>query len=488
MSVVVGKTAKAPDFPVLAHEALKNGQLRRNVRHATDVIRNKRALRVEEMPDWQRLRDSASAIKAHTLAHLDHYLAEFERNCTLAGGTVHWARDADEANAIAIGLVRQYSQGDPHPEVIKVKTMTSDEVQMNVALEAAGITPYETDLADMIVQMGEDEPSHIVVPALHRNRFEIRDIFRKKMGQQELTEQPEDLTRAARGYLRERFLKVKIGISGANFAVAESGAVCVVESEGNGRMCVTLPEVLITLAGIEKVIPKFQDLEVFLQLLPRSATGERMNPYNSLWTGVHAGDGPKAFHVILLDNGRTRLLQEETERETLACIRCGACLNACPVYRETGGHAYGSIYSGPIGAILSPQLQGLQHSRSLPYASTLCGACYEVCPVKINIPEVLIHLRGRVVREEQATFAGTLSAENLAMQGAAAAFQSRRRYEAAQRLARFGQTIFRRDGQLVNLPGMAGGWTKYRDLSAIPKTSFRDWWKSRERPKPEAEA
>jgi L-lactate dehydrogenase complex protein LldF len=401
---------------------------------------------------------------------------EFERNCELAGGKVHWARDADEANKIAIGLIQAYGA----TEVIKVKTMTSDEVQMNPALEAAGITPYETDLADMIVQMGHDEPSHIVVPALHRNRFEVRDLFREKMGRPELSEQPEELTGAARTFLRDRFLRVKVGISGANFAIAETGSVCVVESEGNGRMCVTLPEVLITLVGIEKVIPKFADLDVLLQLLPRSATGERMNPYNSLWTGVHAGDGPKAFHVILLDNGRTKLLHEEIERETLGCIRCGACLNACPVYRETGGHAYGSIYSGPIGAILSPQLQSMEHSRSLPYASTLCGACYEVCPVKINIPEILIHLRGRVVREEQATLSGKLGIENLAMQGAAAAFKSQGRYEAAQRLARMGQGIFKRDGQLVNLPGMAGGWTKFRDLKAIPKQSFRDWWKSRE--------
>jgi len=475
MSVRVGKTAAAEAFPVLAKSALGNAQLRRNVHHATEVIRNKRALRVEEMPDWQALRDAASAIKAHTLRHLDQYLVEFELNCELAGGKVHWARDADEANAIAIALIREYG-GD---EVIKVKTMTSDEIQMNAALIAAGITPIETDLADMIVQMGDDEPSHIVVPALHRNRFEVRDLFREKMGRAELTEEPEELTNAARSYLRDRFLRVKIGISGANFAIAETGAVCVVESEGNGRMCVTLPEVLITLVGIEKVIPKFEDLEVFLQLLPRSATGERMNPYNSLWSGVHAGDGPRAFHVILLDNGRTQLLHEEVERETLACIRCGACLNACPVYRETGGHAYGSIYSGPIGAILSPQLQSLEHSRSLPYASTLCGACYEVCPVKINIPEILIHLRGRIVREDQQSLSGKLAPENLAMQFVAAVFQSQRRYEAAQRLARLGQGLFRKDGQLVNLPGIAGGWTKFRDLKPIPQQSFRDWWKHR---------
>lgn len=483
MSVRVGKTAAAPDFPILAQRALENDQLRRNVAHATNVIRTKRALRVEEMPDWQQLRDTASAIKAHTLARLDHYLELFELNCERAGGKVHWARDADEANAIAIELIRSYSaqasEHSAHTEVIKVKTMTSDEIQLNPALEAAGITPIETDLADMIVQMGHDEPSHIVVPALHRNRFEVRDLFRETMKRPELTEQPEELTGAARSYLRDRFLRVRIGVSGANFAIAETGGVCVVESEGNGRMCLTLPDVLISLIGIEKVIPSFEDLEVFLQLLPRSATGERMNPYNSIWTGVLAGDGPQAFHVILIDNGRTLMLADDLERETLQCIRCGACLNACPVYRETGGHAYGSIYSGPIGAILSPQLQHLEHSRSLPYASTLCGACYEVCPVKINIPEILVHLRGRVVREDQQTLSGKLSPENLAMQGAAIAFQSQQRYEAAQRLARIGQTFFKRGEELRSLPGMAGGWTRYRDLRSIPRTSFRDWWKQR---------
>lgn len=478
MSVLVGKTAQAPAFPIAAKSALADDRLRRNVHNATGIIRSRRALRVEEMPDWQQLRQTASDIKAHTLANLDHYLIQFERNCEKAGGKVHWARDAAEANAIAISIVREHG-GEAPAEVIKVKTMTSDEVQMNAALERAGIAPYETDLADMIVQMGDDEPSHIVVPALHRNRFEIREIFREKMSLPDLGDQPTDLTDAARSYLREKFLRVKIGLSGANFAIADSGAVCVVESEGNGRMCITLPDVLISLIGIEKVVPTFDDLGVFLQLLPRSATGERMNPYNSLWTGVTPGDGPRAFHVILLDNGRTALLHDERERETLACIRCGACLNACPVYRETGGHAYGSIYSGPIGAILSPQLQSLEHSRSLPYASSLCGACYEVCPVKIDIPETLIHLRGRIVREDRKTVPGILSAENLAMTAVGKIFLSHRRYEAAQRLARAGQLIFERNGQLVRLPGLAGAWTRSRDLRPIPRQAFRDWWKSR---------
>ncbi len=478
MTIRIGETAIAPSFPVAAKLALGDEQLRRNVRYATTVIRAKRERVVAELPDWQALRDAGHAIKTHTLLHLDTYLEEFERNCTAAGGVVHWARDAEEANRIAVELVQQYAPPG-RPEVIKVKTMTSDEVGMNQAFAQAGIVPWETDLADMIVQMGHDQPSHIVVPALHKNRHQVREIFLREMGLEQLGDRPEDLTDAARAFLREKFLRIKIGVSGANFLVAETGGVCVVESEGNGRMCLTLPDVLITIAGIEKVIPRFRDLEVFLQLLPRSATGERMNPYNSLWTGTHPGDGPRAFHLILLDNGRTGLLADERERETLDCIRCGACLNACPVYRETGGHAYGSIYSGPIGAILSPQLQQLEHSRSLPYASSLCGACYEVCPVKINIPETLIHLRGRIVREDQSTFLGTIAPENLAMQVAANVFLSEKRYTAAQRLARTGQFLFERKGQLANLPGLAGGWTKFRDLKPIPRQSFRDWLRKR---------
>jgi L-lactate dehydrogenase complex protein LldF len=479
MTVRIGHTATAPPFPSAAKTALADDQLRRNVRHATNVIRGKRGRVVGELDDWQALRDAGHAIKTHTLLHLDRYLEEFEANCTRAGGVVHWARDASEANQIAVELVLKHSPPGQR-EVIKVKTMTSDEVGMNEAFALAGIVPWETDLADMIVQMGRDQPSHIVVPALHKNRHQVREIFLREMKLDQLGDRPEDLTDAARAFLREKFLSIKTGVSGANFLIAETGGVCVVESEGNGRMCLTMPETLITIAGIEKVIPRFRDLEVFLQLLPRSATGERMNPYNSFWTGIHPGDGPRAFHIILLDNGRTGLLADERERETLDCIRCGACLNACPVYRETGGHAYGSIYSGPIGAILSPQLQQLEHSRSLPYASSLCGACYEVCPVKINIPETLIHLRGRIVREDQATLMGKLQPENLAMQVAANVFMSEKRYVAAQRLARAGQLLFQRDGQLTNLPGLAGGWTKFRDLKPIPRQSFREWFQRRD--------
>jgi L-lactate dehydrogenase complex protein LldF len=470
MSVRVGQAAQAPDFPRAARTLIADSQLRHNVRHATDVIRNKRARVVEEMPDWQALRESARQLKEHTLQNLDRYLEQFEANCTKAGGKVHWARDADEANDIIIGIIKSQQKN----EIIKVKTMTSDEIGLNVALEASGITPYETDLADLIVQLGHDKPSHIVVPALHRNRMEIRQLFIDKMGLAELGDRPEDIAAAARSYLREKFLRVEIGFSGANFAIAETGTVCVVESEGNGRMCLSLPRVLITLMGIEKVIPRFQDLEVFLQLLPRSATGERMNPYNSIWTGVAPSDGPQEFHVVLLDNGRTNVLADPESRQTLNCIRCGACLNACPVYRQTSGHAYGSVYSGPIGAILTPQLQSMRHSQSLPYASSLCGACYEVCPVKINIPEVLVHLRTELVDESHAPIT-----ERVAMRAAATAFSGSRRFSAAQAFLRIAQWPFEHDGILNNLPGMLHGWSDFRDLPAVPDESFRQWWAKR---------
>ena len=465
----VGTAAGAPEFPIAAKQALGNAQLRRNVRHATDVIRAKRALVVGEAADWQALRESGRQIKAHVIRHLDTYLEQFEAGCRRAGGHVHWAADADEANRLVIDIIRSHGER----EVIKVKTMTSDETRLNAALEAAGIEPFETDLADLIIQLGEDRPSHIVVPALHRNRAEIREIFLRRMGLAELGRDPEDLTAAARRFLREKFLRVRVGFSGANFLVAETGSVCVVESEGNARMCLTLPRVLITMAGIEKIVPGLRDLEVFLQLLPRSATGERMNPYNTIWTGVDDADGPREFHVILLDNGRTRVLADPESRETLHCIRCAACLNACPVYRQTGGHAYGSIYSGPIGAILTPQLLGLEHARSLPYASSLCGACYEVCPVKINIPEILIHLRRRIV-EQSAPFA-----ERAAMRAAALTFSDAGWLRRAQMIGRFMQRPFAVDGMIRRLPGPGHGWTDTRDLPAIPPQSFRDWWKAR---------
>ncbi len=478
----------APAFPLAARGVLDDAQLRKNVRHATTVIQNKRNKVVGEVPDWEPLREAGRALREHTMLYLDAYLEQFEANCTRAGGVVHWARDAEEARAIVVRLAQESiaAHGGDAREVIKIKSMTTEEIGLNSALQEAGITPYETDLAELIIQLGRDQPSHIVVPALHKNRMQIREIFQREMHLPHLGDTPQDLADAARRFLREKFLRVPTAVSGANFLIAETGGVCIVESEGNGRMCLTLPQTLIAVAGIDKVVPRFADLEVLLQLLPRSATGERMNPYNSIWTGVHPGDGPVAFHVVLLDNGRSDVLADEHGRETLHCIRCGACQNACPVYRQTGGHAYGSVYAGPIGAILTPQLQSMKYAESLPYASSLCGACYEVCPVKINIPEVLVHLRNRVVEQNTSGLRVLTNAEALAMKMAGSLFRSERRFRAAQRLARMGQGVLaREDGRgeawISWLPGVAGGWTTVRDLHAIPAQSFREWWEEREK-------
>ncbi len=464
----------APDFPTAAFPLLHDTQLRQNVRHATDVIQGKRFRVVSEMPDWQLLRDAGQRIRAHTFEYLDTYLEKFERHCTAAGGYVHWARDAADATRIVVQLAQNETG-----KVIKIKSMTTEEIGLNRALEAAGIQPIETDLAELIVQLGHDKPSHIVAPALHKNRHEVRELFARTLDLPDLGDRPEDLTEAARVYLRQQFLHTPVAISGANFLVAETGGVCIVESEGNGRMCLTLPRKLIAIAGIDKVIPRFLDLEVLLQLLPRSATGERMNPYNSLWTGVHSGDGPQEFHVVLLDNRRTEVLRDPESRETLHCIRCGACQNACPVYRQTGGHAYSSVYAGPIGAILTPQLAMMHEGKSLPYASSLCGACYEVCPVKINIPEVLIHLRGRIVNE-QPKLVRAFDPEAVAMRAMQWIFLSETRLRMAQWMGRMAQRPFiGRSGWIEKLPGILGGWTRTRDLRPLPAQSFRAWFKAR---------
>jgi L-lactate dehydrogenase complex protein LldF len=449
-------------FPEAAKIALADSQLRRNIGKATTTIRAKRAGVVAELSDWDALRDAAAAIKARALATLPEQLERLEASVTAAGGVVHWARDGAEANAIVAGIARDHG----FDEVIKVKSMATDEIGLNDALEREGIAAVETDLAELIVQLDGDRPSHILVPAIHRNREEIRELFARTIGDGESSE-PRALTAAARRHLRAKFLSVPMAVSGANFGVAETGTVCVVESEGNGRFCVTLPEVLVTVMGIEKVVAEWRDLEVMLQVLPRSSTGERMNPYTSLWTGVTDGDGPREFHLVLLDNGRTDVLADEVGRDALRCIRCSACLNVCPVYSRTGGHAYDSVYPGPIGAILTPQLRGLGEAPTLPWASSLCGACYEVCPVKIDIPSILVHLRGRVVREEHAR----LAPEDVAMRAVARVFGSRRAYEGAQRLARLGR------GPIANTA--LRRWTEMRELPVPPAQSFREWWRER---------
>ena len=474
-----------PPFPVAARAALADTQLRRNLAHATGTIRAKRAAVIDELDDWERLRQEAARIKDETLAHLDDHLLTLEAALTARGATVHWARDAADACAVVADLAK----GHGIREVVKVKSMATQEIQLNEALAAHGISAWETDLAELIVQLGDDLPSHILVPAIHRNRSEIREIFRDRMAgvgrpaPEGLTDEPSALASAARLHLREKFLATRMAVSGANFAVAETGTLVVVESEGNGRMCLTLPEVLVSVVGIEKVVPTWQDLDVFLRLLPRSSTGERMNPYTSTWSGVTPGDGPQEVHVVLLDNGRTRALADEYARQALRCIRCSACLNACPVYERVGGHAYGSVYPGPIGAILNPLLRGVGEDPTvdaLPYASTLCGACGDVCPVAIDIPGILVHLRGKVVdahREDRVP-----KAEALAMRAAAWGMADARRMGLGERVAGVAGRVRHRRGMpggrtaLSWLPWPGSRWTQARDLPVPPRESFRSWW------------
>ena len=490
-----------PAFPEAARAALGDTQLRHNLAHATGVIRGKRAAVVGELEQagiWEDLRLAGAAVKQRALDDLATHLETLERTLTAAGATVHWARDAAEANAVVVEVARAHGAD----EVVKVKSMATQEIGLNEALEAQGIAAWETDLAELIVQLGEDLPSHILVPAIHRNRAEIREIFLRRMAEvgrpapADLSDEPAVLAGAARDHLREKFLRAKVGVSGANFAVAETGTLVVVESEGNGRMCLTLPEVLVSVVGIEKVVPTWAELDPLLRLLPRSSTGERMNPYTSTWSGVTdpdgGADGPREVHVVLLDNGRTRALADDTGRQALRCIRCSACLNVCPVYERSGGHAYGSVYPGPIGAILNPLLADPEEpdagaraqTDSLPYASSLCGACFEACPVRIDIPEVLVHLRSRVVDSHRGD--RVPKAEALAMKAAAWAFSDASRLGLVERasglsgrvLARLSRTTLPGGRPAAGrLPGPgAAAWTGASDLPAPPRESFRAWW------------
>jgi len=475
-------------FDANARAALADVQLRGALRKATSLFGERRLEATKSLPNWEDLRSQARAIKDETLLHLDRYLEQFEANAEKAGAQIHWARDAGEANTIVCRLARERNAR----LAVKSKSMATEEIHLNAALEAEGVEALETDLGEYIIQLAGETPSHIIAPAIHKTKGQIAELFVDKLGI-ERTSDISKLTSTARQILRAKFGAADIGISGVNFGVAETGTILILENEGNIRLTTSLPKTHIAVMGIEKVVPRFADLEVFLKLLPRSGTGQHLTSYQSLITGTkrHPEDeGPDELHIVLLDNGRSRMLARAVTRQSLACIRCGACLNACPVYQQVGGHAYGSVYPGPIGAVITPQLFGLTKAAQLPYASSLCGACREVCPVKIDIPELLLHLRAEITegqeaggRRQEAGPAKRRRLEHLAFKIWAVVMTQPRLYEWSGKLLRVFQRFIVRGGKIGKVgnvltmiaPPLAA-WTNARDLRPIDTRSFRERW------------
>ncbi|HEX8142426.1 MAG TPA: LutB/LldF family L-lactate oxidation iron-sulfur protein [Pyrinomonadaceae bacterium] len=475
-------------FDQNAREALVDPQLRGALRNLANTFGARRKVAITTVDDWEGLRERARAIKDETLSHLDKYLSEFADNAERAGAQIHWARDGREACAIVLRLLREREA----TRIVKSKSMATEEIHLNRALEEDGLAPVETDLGEWIIQLAHETPSHIVVPAIHKSKQQIAELFVNKLGI-EPSDDVAVLTSAARRILRQSFAEADAGISGVNFGVAETGTFLILENEGNARLTTSLPKTHIAVMGIEKIIPRLTDLDVFLKLLPRSGTGQRLTSYQSLITGTKRSpddEGPGEVHIILMDNGRSRMLSHPVTRQSLACIRCGACLNACPVYQQIGGHAYGSVYPGPIGAVITPQLTGIKNSAQLPYASSLCGACREVCPVKIDIPGLLLHLRAEIV---EGTTGGTADEkgpvkrkvlEHLAFRLYASAWASPRLYEWGTRIARLMQRPVLRDGRIGKVGGLLarlapplGAWTAWRDMRAVAPRSFREQWR-----------
>ena len=465
-----------PDFKAAAHLSSADEML--HAAHENSIVKKwyeRKNVLATELPDADGLRALAGNIKAHTLDHLDHYLEQFEANVIRNGGHVYYAATAEEANQIVIDIARKTNS----KSVVKSKSMVSEETELNHALIEAGIDPVETDLGELIVQVANDHPSHLVYPIVHMRAKQIGEVF-AKLFNVPVTDDPQQLAEMARVYLRERFNTADMGVSGVNFAVAETGSIVLCTNEGNGRMCTSRMRVHVAMMGMEKMIPRFQDLPVFLKLLARSAGGQPLTQYSNIITGPkRAGefDGPDEFHVVIMDNGRSRILASDY-RDTLRCIRCGACLNACPIYRKIGGHTYGSIYPGPIGALITPLFNGLEHHEHLPQATSLCGACYEACPVKINIPEMLIAMKG-----DLKLVGKTPWYEKFIFRMWTIGLSSKFAYVMGQKMQRFAMRhLFKaKDGWVTKLPGPAKGWTEVRDFPQPPKKSFRELWKERER-------
>ena len=478
---------KTSDFVSASAAAMENPQLRRALDRVGSGFDVARRTAIDEVSQeaWDRWRDEAREIKIHTLDHLDYYLELLHDNVTAAGGQVHFARDAAQANAI----VGHLAQTRGVKVATKSKSMVSEELELNPVLESLGVDVYETDLGEYIIQLAEDTPSHLVAPALHKSKEDVAELFTKKLGLP-YNDDIEVMAGAARVALREKFMEADLGISGANFVVAETGTLVIVTNEGNGRLCTSAPRMHIGITGMEKVIPSMQDLAIFLRLLPRSATGQRISSYVSMITGPRRHDdedGPEEFHLVLVDNGRSRMLRDPALREALYCIRCGACLNICPVYQRVGGHAYGWVYPGPIGAVVTPMLVGLKESKNLPQASSLCGACREVCPVRIDIPRMLLDLRRRTAESNDPQERAVSTMEKVSAEAFARVMGNPGLLGLATRVGRALQGLDRllpfspikKDGGWIRrfpFPPLSN-WTRKRDLPSLPRRSFREIWR-----------
>jgi len=456
------------DFLGATRHALADVPLQAALTRLTDTLMAGNRRGYAALAESDQLRDHAKRIKEHTLAHLDQYLEKLEASVQRLGGQVHWAADAEEARQIIVAIARKAGC----KKAVKSKSMTSEEIHLNHALEQAGIDVAETDYGEFIIQIAGERPSHLVAPAVHHTRESIARVLSQFLGEK-LPDDPKSLALAGRRFLRQKFYEADIGITGANFAVAETGTIALVTNEGNGRLTTTCPRVHVALMGMEKVIPRLEDLPVFLKLLARAATGQSLSVYTTIMTGPRKPgelDGPEEFHLVILDNGRSKVLGTPF-RESLQCIRCGACLNACPVYRRIGGHAYGGVYSGPIGSILTPLYDSVSENPHLPHASSLCGACQSACPVRINIPHMLIGLRELQHHDKPNRL------EGLAYRIWSMMLRRPWMYRLGLRMARLLLRPFARDGWLKRLPGPGSNWTAVRDFPAPAAKSFRERFK-----------
>ncbi len=459
------------DFSKNIDGALKDKQLRRNLQNAMDILVDKRRAVFSDASELEKLRGAGNAIKRRALKQLPRLLEKLEEKCTANGITVHWAEDTDQANQIVLDILKH----NDAREIVKGKSMVSEEMHLNHFLQEHGIEALETDLGEFIIQLNHETPSHIIVPAIHKNKDEVADIFHEKIPDTPYTENVEELTAIARRVLRKRFARAKVGLSGVNFAIAETGTLLLVENEGNGRMCTTVPEVHVAVMGLEKVIEKLSDVPPLLKLLTGSATGQVITTYVNMISSPMKEcekDGPREVHLIILDNGRSKILADSELRQTLLCLRCGTCLNHCPVYVRIGGHAYGHVYPGPIGKILTPQMEGLDRAGVLVSASSLCGACGGVCPVRIPIPDLIRRLRNECIDEDgTGTVAGAgckrTFTETMIWKGWALANRS-------PMLNRMGTRMAAAMGEHLPKVGPIKDWTCVRKAPVVARKSLHD--------------